>query len=250
MINLSNLTRDGKMFMLAYDQGLEHGPVDFNEFSVDPQNILEVGASAKVTCFALHKGIAEKYYTNSSYSKSIPLILKMNGKTSYVKDIPYSPLLATVDEAIELGASAVGYTVYVGSPRQDEMFREFGSLVKEAHKKNLPVVAWMYPRSLQITEETLDVTAYAARIGLELGADIVKLKPHTDLEGMKWIVKCAGKAQVVWQGGTKTTEQEFLDQVKIDIESGGMGIAVGRNVWQSENPNDICKKVSTIIWSE
>jgi class I fructose-bisphosphate aldolase len=248
MLDLSNLTRNGKMFMLAYDQGLEHGPSDFNLYNVDPENIVKLGANGDFTCLALHKGVAEKYYTGTEYANRVPLILKMNGKTSFIKEAPYSPLLATVDEAIELGASAVGYTVYVGSSRQDEMFREFTYLVREAHKRNLPVIGWMYPRSPSIAEETVEVTAYAARIGLELGADIVKVKPHNDLAGMEWIVKAAGRAKVVFQGGNKTNEEDFLNQVKMDMNAGGIGLAVGRNVWQAENPELISKAVGDIIW--
>ncbi|MEI7604022.1 MAG: fructose-bisphosphate aldolase [bacterium] len=249
MIDISNLTRNGKMYMLAYDQGLEHGPVDFNDYNCLPENILELAVSGGATCFACQKGIAEKYYTRTEYRNQIPLILKLNGKTSYIKDSPYSPALATIDEAIQLGAYAVGYTVYVGSPRQDEMFKEFSEIIREAHKNNIPVIGWMYPRSANIPEETVEVTAYAARVGLELGADIVKVKPHDDLGGMKWIVRNAGRCKVVFQGGNKTDEDSFLDQVKMDVEAGGLGLAVGRNIWQAENPLEISRKVCDTIWS-
>ena len=248
MIDISNLTQNDKMFMLAYDQGLEHGPVDFNEFNVLPENILEIAIKGGATCIALQKGLAEKYYLRSEYQNSIPLIIKANGKTSFIKDAPYSPLLCTVDEAIELGASAIGYTVYVGSPRQDEMFREFSELVREAHKQNMPVIGWMYPRSPLIKEESVEVTAYAARVGLELGADIVKVKPHNDIGGMKWIVKCADRAKVVFQGGNLTEEHDFLSQVEMDLHAGAIGLAVGRNIWQHENPVDLSHKVRDIIW--
>ena len=250
MIDITNLTREGKMFMLAYDQGLEHGPEDFNEFNVEPENILELAVQGGATCVAFQKGVAEKYYVDSKYETQIPLVIKANGKTSFIKDAPYSPLLCTVDEAIELGANAIGYTVYVGSTRQDEMFREFADLVREAHKRDLPVIGWMYPRSSLIPEETVNVTAYAARVGLELGADIVKVKPHKDLGGMKWIVKCAGRAEVVFQGGNKTDENEFLEQVKIDLLAGSTGLAVGRNVWQDKNPLLLCNKVRSLIWDK
>ena len=248
MIDISNLTKEGKMFLLAYDQGLEHGPVDFNEFNASPENILDIALNGGATCVALQKGIAEKYYVDSKYETKFPLVLKANGKTSFIKDAPFSPLVCTVDEAIELGAHAMGYTVYVGSPRQDEMFREFAELIREAHKKDMPVIGWMYPRSPEITEETVDVTAYAARIGLELGADIVKVRPHSDLNGMKWIIKCAGRADVVFQGGNKADESDFLTQVETDMESGALGLAVGRNIWQHENPVELCNKVRAVIW--
>lgn len=247
-MSLPDLTKNGKMYMLAYDQGLEHGPTDFNDFNSRPENILDLAVRGGATCFACQRGIAEKYYTRSEFRTKIPLILKMNGKTSFIKDSPYSPMLSTIDDALDLGAIAIGYTVYVGSPRQDEMFREFAQLIRDAHKNNLTVIGWMYPRSPNIPEETVDVTAYAARIGLELGADIVKVKPHSDLEGMKWIVQNAGRTKVVFQGGNLTSEEEFLTQVKIDLEAGGLGLAVGRNIWQAENPLETSIKVHGIIF--
>jgi len=235
--------------MLAYDQGLEHGPVDFNEFNSQPENILELAVTGGATCFACQRGVAEKYYARSEYRTKIPLILKMNGKTSYVKDAPFSPMLSTVEEALDFGASAVGYTVYVGSPRQDEMFSEFTKLIRDAHKYNLPVIGWMYPRSPNIPTETAEVTAYAARVGLELGADVVKVKPHEDLGAMKWIVRNAGRAKVVFQGGNLTSEENFLSQVKLDLEAGALGLAVGRNVWQEANPQETSMKVHDVIFS-
>jgi class I fructose-bisphosphate aldolase len=238
------------MFLLAYDQGLEHGPVDFNLYNSDPSNILELALHGGATSFTCHKGIAEKYYVGTKYQNKLPLILKLNGKTSYIKEEPYSPAFATVDEAIELGACGVGYTVFIGSPRQDEMFREFTTIVREAHKKNIPVIGWMYPSLPNVGSETAEFSAYAARVGLELGADIVKVKPHTDPGAMKWIVQCAGKAKVVFKGGERESEEEFLNQVKIDLDSGAIGLAVGRNIWQADNPLEVANKVSTLIWPQ
>lgn len=248
MVELSNLTKNGKMFLLAYDQGLEHGPVDFNEFNVEPENIFDLAVKGGATCIAVQKGIAEKYYYRSQYANHIPLVLKMNGKTSFIKDVPFSPQLATVDEALELGASAVGYTVYIGSPRQDEQFREFAKLIQDAHKAKLPVIGWMYPSVHHTGESTPAFDAYATRVGLELGADVVKVRPYADLGAMKWIVKSAGKTKVIFRGGDKEDENKFLDQVNIDMEAGAIGIAVGRNIWQSENPLEVSKKVCDILW--
>ena len=154
--------------LLAYDQGFEHGPVDFNDDNVDPQQIIDIGEKAGVfTGIIYHEGIAEKYKT------TLPLIIKLNGKTKLHPDEdPYSPQLCTVAKAIELGAKSVGYTIFVGSEHEAKMMQEFSAIEDEAHKNNLGVIAWMYPRgkSVKGQETSKDIVAYAARLGLELGS--------------------------------------------------------------------------------
>ena len=105
--------------ILAYDQGLEHGPTDFNDKNIDPSYIIEIANKGKFNGLVLQKGIAEKYYRGK-----VPLILKLNGKTNLLKGEPIAKQLCSVKEAIELGAKAVGYTIYVGSIHEPEMFKE------------------------------------------------------------------------------------------------------------------------------
>lgn len=250
MVDLSKITTNGKALYLAYDQGMEHGLGDFDDENVDPNYILGIGISGKYNALILQKGVAEKYYDESLKSK-IPLILKLNGKTNLVKgQDPYSPLLCTVEEALDLGASAVGYTVYVGSEFESKMTSEFSQVVREAHQKNLPVIGWMYPRGKSIAgKDEKELIAYAARMGLELGADIVKVKYPGSLEALKRVVEAAGKTKVVVSGGEKAEEKIFLSMVKTAIEAGAIGMAVGRNVWQSKDPIGMTEKIKEIIFS-
>lgn len=242
MIDLTKITKDGKAMFLAYDQGMEHGPSDFDDESVDPSNILKIAVDGGFTGVIFQKGIAEKYYTGQ-----IPLILKLNGKTSFIKDEPFAPQICTVDEALKLGASAVGYTVYVGSQEQDKMFTEFASIEREAHVKNIPVIGWMYPRGKEVIENAESI-AYAARVGLEMGADIIKVKYPGDLKSMEWVVKSAGRTKVVVAGGAKSTLPELLEMTKIVMQVGGIGLAIGRNVWQAEDPLLVSNKIKEVIW--
>ena len=248
-VDLSRITRNGRALFLAYDQGFEHGPTDFNEENVDPQKILEIADSGFFTGVILQKGIAEKYYVGRGYK--VPLILKLNGKTNLVKDKdPYSPQVCSVAEALSYGAAAVGYTIYIGSEYEAKMTEEFGKIEQEAEEAGIPVIAWMYPRGRNVPDENdPKVIAYAARVGLELGADIVKIRYTGDIASFKWAVAAAGKTKVVVMGGSKLEEEKFLKMVKEVMEAGAIGMAVGRNVWQSERPLEITKKIANIIWS-
>ena len=191
------------------------------------------------------KGLAEQYYDGS-----VPLILKLNGKTSLPKGEPISRAVCTVDRAIELGAKGVGYTIYLGSAHESLMLEEFGAIQEEAHRKGVPAIAWVYPRGEAIKDDTSkEIVAYAARAGLEIGADAVKIKYTGEPESFRWAVKSAGKAKVFMSGGPKTsTDDEFLEQVRGAVSAGASGLAVGRNVWQRQDPFGIADALKEVIF--
>ena len=247
-ISLNKITKKGKALLLAYDQGLEHGPKDFNDKNVNPDYIINIAKQGKFTGVIFQKGIAEKYNTEIKKSK-IPLIIKLNGKTNLVKGDPISKQLCTVKEAIKLGAVAVGYTIYIGSIHEDDMFQEFEKIQREAHSNGLPVVVWIYPRGKGIKGKSKkELMAYACRVGLEIGADVIKMQYDGDKEDLKWAVKSAGKVKVVVAGGMKTSEGELLKQVKDIMNTGCIGLAIGRNIWQSKEPMKIANKIKKVIW--
>lgn len=250
MVSLDKITTKSKALFLAYDQGMEHGPADFDDESVDPNYVIEIGIKGGFNAVISQKGIAEKYYNIEKFKNKLPLILKLNGKTNLVSgQDPYSPLLCTVDEALSLGASAVGYTVYVGSEFESKMTGEFGEVVRQAHEKNIPVVGWMYLKGKSLeTRDKREVSAYAARLGLELGADIIKINYPGNFEDLHWAVQSAGKTKVVVSGGAKESEVEFLAMAETVMRAGAIGMAVGRNIWQNENPLEITAKLKKVIF--
>ena len=137
----------GTLLVLPIDQGLEHGPVDFfpNPASLDPRYQFELAREGNFSAIALHIGLARKYFTE--FAGDVPLILKLNGKTGVPSDAQaFSPLTGTVEDAVRLGADAVGYTIYVGSPAQDRDFRQFLEALNAARpsrpagKVPLPVI--------------------------------------------------------------------------------------------------------------
>jgi class I fructose-bisphosphate aldolase len=237
------LTR-GRSLILAYDHGIEHGPRDFNERSVDPSNIMELATKGGFNGLVFQKGLAEAYYDGT-----VPLIVKLNGKSELVEGEPISRQICSVDEAVSLGAKAVGYTVYLGSAHESIMLQELGEIIEEAHLMDLPVIAWMYPRGGRVkTDTSKEIVAYAARAGLEVGADAVKIKYSGDVESFRWAVKCAGKTKVFMSGGPKAdTLNDFLKQVREVIDAGATGVAVGRNVWQDKDPMHVARVLKSIV---
>jgi class I fructose-bisphosphate aldolase len=240
------LSTDGKTLFLAQDQGLEHfAPNDLIGLSVNPDYIFEIAEKGKVDAFICQKGLAEKYA--DSYKTNI--LLKINGKTILgPKEDPYSPITCSVRRAVELGSKAIGFTLFPGSKYFLKQMDDFRIIQEEAHDFGLPVTAWMYPRGKEIKND-LDgeLLQYCSRIGLELGADMLKMKYNGNPEDMKKMVTFAGKAKVLMAGGPKAkSTKEFLQQVKEVDLAGAHGFAIGRNIWQHEQPLAIIKAIRDI----
>jgi class I fructose-bisphosphate aldolase len=183
----------------------------------------------------------------------IPLILKLNGKTNIPSDAEAtSPLFASVEDAVRLGADAVGYTMYVGSPRQHDEFRQFEKVRQDCERFGMPLVLWSYPRGAAIDAKggkgSLYAQDYAARVALELGADIVKLhepddsiinvpKPYDTLQEdasarTQRVVRSAGRTMVLFSGGEKNDDDAaVLRKVEFYMASGATGVMFGRNMW-------------------
>lgn len=247
---LQPLLTNGKMLMLAYDQGLEHGPTSFNDYNYDPTYILDIARNGGYNCIALQYGTAAKFWKDNY--EDIPLVLKMNGKTN-LGPKAYSVAQSSVKNAIQLGAKAVGFTIYLGSEHEADMIREFSQLRNEAHDNGLAVFAWVYPfitmPSSNDDERDAKIVAYAARAGAELGADVVKIKYPHQPEALPWIIKNAVGTKALLSGGDKTSDEEFVDIVSKFMQAGGAGLAVGRNVWQHDNPLEITQKVKEVVFA-
>lgn len=244
---MKSLLRGGKALILACDHGLEHGPKDFTVSSINPEYILDVAVKGRYNAVVLQKGLAEKYKEN--YHGKVPLIVKLNGKTNIPKVEPLSLQHCSVKKAYQLGAVAVGYTIYLGSKHEATMFAEFGKIQEEAHQYGMGVIAWMYPRGEFIqNDKDTDILAYAARAGLELGADFVKLAYNQDPEGFKWVVRSAGKAKILMVGGVKDEAEMFLKHAAEAMEAGASGLVVGRNVWQHPEPLKVTEALRKIVF--
>lgn len=247
---------NGTLMFLPIDQGLEHGPRDFfaNPPAKDPEFQLRLAKEGKFSGIVFQVGIAEKYMER--YAGTVPLVLKLNGKTEIPPDRqPISPLIATVHDAVRLGADAVGYTLYVGSPLQAEDFAQFRQVREDAERFGMPVIVWAYPRGEAIEakggRDSLYAVDYAARVAAELGAEIVKInvpKLNTDKDGAaakpynslsvsreaatRMVVESAGRALVLFSGGEMEGDGDIVEKARLVMEAGATGLIFGRNMWQ------------------
>ncbi len=246
---------NGTMLVLPIDQGIEHGPVDFmpNPTSKDPEYQWRLALEGGYNAIACHWGLARMYMAR--YAGKVPLILKINGRTNIPSEADaFSALTGSVDDAVSLGADAVGYTLYVGSPRQADDIDQLRRVREACEMFGMPLVVWSYPRGSAIEEkggrDSLYAVDYAARLAHELGADIIKLnvpkksakddkqpKPYNTMqweeeEGIRRVVESAGRSMVLFSGGSKIGDEDLLAKARATIEQGATGLIFGRNMWQ------------------
>ena len=246
------------MMFLPIDQGMEHGPVDFfpNPPSANPEFQFNLAEEVNFSGIALHLGLSEKYATK--YAGRVPIVLKINGKTRIPSDShALSPMTASVEDAVRIGADAIGYTLYVGSPSQVADFTQFRKVKADADRYGMPVIMWAYPRGEAIEKKggrnSLYAVDYAARMAAELGADVVKLNvpnvdpkkksqqppPYDKLDlnyedSVRKVVESAGKTLVLFSGGSKISDDDLISRAKTCIDVGANGLIFGRNLWQRE----------------
>jgi class I fructose-bisphosphate aldolase len=249
---------NGHLLILPIDQGIEHGPADFfpNPPSADPDFQFRLALEGGYSGIALHLGLAEKYA--HKYAGKVPIVLKINGKTQIPKaDEPISPMTGSVEDAVRIGADAIGYTLYVGSPRQFADLNQFRQVKVDAERYGMPIIVWAYPRGADVDKKggrnSLYAIDYAARVANEIGADIVKLNvpvddpktrseqpsPYDKLElsyeeMVQKVVKSAGKTLVIFSGGGRISDDEVVRRAKACLEQGATGLIFGRNLWQRE----------------
>lgn len=252
--------RNGTALFLPYDQGLEHGPRDFfvNPAAGDPAYIARLAAEGGFNGIAIQIGLAEKFYWD--YAGEVPLVLKLNGKTEIPSDDQaLSPLNATVEDAVRLGADAVGYTLYVGTPAQEADFAQYRQVREDARRLGMPLIVWAYPRGAAIEakggKDSFYAVDYAARTASELGADVVKVNfPHpgkrtavpraydaefSAQQAIDSVVRSANRTLLLVSGGERSGDDAMLEKAQQSMEAGATGLIFGRNIWQREHAESL-----------
>jgi len=261
LLMTGKLAGTGKLVILPVDQGFEHGPARSfapNPAGYDPEYHVQLAIEAGCNAYAAPLGFIEA--VAAKYAGQIPFILKLNNSDSLSKmgGAPISAVTSSVSEAVRLGCSAIGYTIYPASDARNEQYEALAQLTEEAKAAGLVVVVWSYPRGQGVTkdgETAVDIAAYAAQIAAQLGAHIIKVKPPKDLvelaeakkvyekyqiptktlaERVRHVVQSAfnGKRIVIFSGGEAKGTEEVLAEIKGIAEGGAFGSIMGRNAFQ------------------
>lgn len=257
MLNQGTLGGTGKMVILPVDQGFEHGPgrsFEPNPSGYDPFYHPHLANLAGCNAYAAPLGFIEAIA--HQYVGRLPLILKVNNSDLLGNpNAPQSALTSSVKDAIRLGCSAIGFTIYPGSASRNDQYEQIRDLIQEAREAGIPTVMWAYARGNMSKEgETaLDVIAYCAHIACQLGAHVVKVKPptaHIEREDSKkyyaniakdtladriaHVVKASfnGKRIVIFSGGEAKDSAAVLEEIKQIHKGGGYGSIMGRNAFQ------------------
>jgi fructose-bisphosphate aldolase, class I len=261
LMNTGRLAGTGKFVILPVDQGFEHGPARsfaVNPAGYDPNYHFEMALAAGCNAYAAPLGFIEA--AAARHAGEIPLILKMNNHdVLHDEKDPLPSVTASVSDALRLGCVAIGFTIYPGSSRAQEMYQQLRAAAEEAKKHGLAVVVWSYPRGSSLSkqgETALDVAAYAAHIAAELGAHIIKVKLPTDFleqpeakkayekanvpratlaERVRHVVQATfdGHRIVIFSGGPKNdSDDAVFDEARAIRDGGGFGSIIGRNSFQ------------------
>lgn len=269
MLNHGRLAGTGKMVILPVDQGFEHGPARSfakNPLGYDPRYHVELAIESGCNAYAAPLGFIEAIAAD--YAGQIPLILKLNNNDSlYSSKNPCSAVTSTIDDALRLGCSAVGFTIYPGTAFKNEQYEQIRELSAEAKSVGLPTVMWSYARGEGLSkagETGIDVIAYAAQIACQLGAHIVKVKPptahieqdaarkeyeahHIPVETLtdriQHVVQSCfnGRRIVIFSGGASKGIDEVLEEIRELNRGGAFGSIMGRNAFQ--RPKDEAVKL-------
>ncbi|MFT7625605.1 MAG: class I fructose-bisphosphate aldolase, partial [Myxococcota bacterium] len=248
LLNHGRLGGTGKLVILPVDQGFEHGPARTfapNPAGYDPRYHVQLAIDAGCNAYAAPLGFIEAIAAD--YAGQVPLILKTNNNDSlFSSPNPLSAVTSTVEDALRLGCTAIGFTIYPGTAFKNEAFEQLRTLRAEAEAVGIPTVLWAYPRGENLSKEGetgVDVVAYAAQIACQLGAHIVKVKPptaHVELaaakkvydaqnipistlkERIEHVVQSAfnGRRIVIFSGGAAKGTEDVLTEIQ-SLADGG-----------------------------
>ena len=263
MLMHGKLGGTGKMISLPVDQGFEHGPArtyNANPASYDPHYHYQLAIDAGLNAFAAPLGLLEA--GADTFAGQIPTILKVNSANSLMSRTAAKDqaITGSVDDALRLGASAIGFTIYPGSDSAVDMFEEIVEMRREATSKGIATVIWSYSRGEGITkdgETAIDVAAYAAQVAALMGAHIIKIKLSTDhlmLPEAKAVYEeqkidistqaarvkhcmdssLGGRRIVIFSGGAKKAADSVYDDARAIRDGGGNGSIIGRNSFQRD----------------
>ena len=232
--------------IVPMDHGVSSGPIyGITDLRDAIEQVVRGGANAIVE----HKGMVGAGHRRSG--KDVGLIIHLSASTSLSPYPNTKTLVCTVEEALRLGADAVSIHVNIGNDMERQMLSDFGMVSSRAREWGIPILAMIYPRGEKITNEyDPGVLKHAARLGAELGADIVKISYSGSVESFREVI--AGcRVPVVIAGGEKMeSDRQILEMVRGSIDAGGSGVSIGRNIFQHQDPTRMVGAISMIVHEE
>ncbi|MFO7839707.1 MAG: 2-amino-3,7-dideoxy-D-threo-hept-6-ulosonate synthase [Desulfosalsimonadaceae bacterium] len=234
----------GRTLIVPLDHGVTVGPIyGISDIKNTVGKVAEGGATAIVE----HKGLVGAGHRRRG--GDIGLIIHMSASTS-LSPTPHSKaLVCSVEEAIKLGADAVSIHINIGDSQESEMLKDFGRVSYEARNWGVPLLAMVYPRGENIKDEyDVSVVKHAARVGCEMGADLVKVSYTGSPESFREVVDACTVPVVIAGGARMDSDKEILEMVKGSIEAGGAGVSIGRNVFQHPDTSRMVRAMAHVIF--
>jgi len=238
---LNKILEKGKAIIIPMDHGVSDGPIaGLTEMNDIVKKVEAGGASAVI----LHKGIIKSL----KEPPKCGLIMHLSASTKFAPDPNNKVQVAEVEEATVLGADAVSVHINIGSDAEPEMLKILGKVARDCEKMQIPLLAMMYARGKNIQNQLdADAIAHVARVGAELGADIVKCNYSGDAESFKKVVRGCPVPVIIAGGPKCETDREVLEMVRGAMDAGAIGVSLGRNVFRHRNPTAIVKAIRKII---
>jgi class I fructose-bisphosphate aldolase len=233
----------GKTVIIPMDHGISSGPITgLIDMKKTVAEVSDGGANAIV----IHKGLVESGHRKRG--RDLGLIIHLSASTSLSPDPNTKVLVCTVEEALRLGADAVSIHVNIGADDENKMLKDFGRVSKDAKEWGMPLLAMVYTRGQKIKNEyDSKVVKHAARVGAELGADIVKVPYTGSVESFGEVVAGCFVPVVIAGGPQMETDRDVLVMVQGAMEAGGSGVSIGRNAFQHKKPSLIVKAICKIV---
>jgi predicted phospho-2-dehydro-3-deoxyheptonate aldolase len=232
-----------KTVIIPMDHGVTIGPV---EGLVDMKKSVNAVAEGGANAIVMHKGVVGNGHRGSG--KDVGLIIHLSASTKLAPDPNAKMLVCTVEEAVKLGADGVSIHVNLGAEDEKDMLRDLGEVARQANEWRMPLLAMMYTRGKKIQHEyDVAVVKHAARVGAELGADLVKVPYTGSPESFREVVEGCFVPVVIAGGEKMETDEDILVMVRGSVDAGGAGVSIGRNAFQHHRPDMIVRAISRIV---
>ena len=232
-----------KTIIIPMDHGTTIGPING---IINMKNIICDVALGGANAIVEHKGLVEAGLRGKG--PDIGLIIHLSASTYLSPHSNSKTLVCSVEEAIKLGADAVSIHINIGDDDEKTMLKDFGEISYKAKQWGLPLLAMIYPRGEKIEDEyDVKYVKHAARVGAEMGADIVKVSYTGSVESFKEVVEGCHIPVVIAGGAKMDSDRDILTMVKGSIDAGGAGVSIGRNVFQHKNPKLMVEAMKAIV---